>query len=315
MRKIALATSQEYSELSRDDKNVLNKLLDWGVDVEPIVWDTKDIAWNQYDAVFIRSCWDYHLRYDDFFKWIERLAQREVAIFNPPETLRWNSTKTYLKEMAEKGVDVIPTVWKTREDSIDLEQIIQENSWERAVVKPVVSANANETWISNADSPEENRQRIAAMFEKHGTIMIQKYLEQIVKRGEWAFIFFDNVYSHSVLKRPGQGDFRVQEDHGGAIRSKKPPRHLIEQAQKVISQTPSGCLYARVDGVEVNNKLWLMELELIEPSLYLKYHPKAPERFAEAILRRMNALHSMEAQTRPLSANGAPEISGVQIGD
>lgn len=291
MRKIALATSQLYAELSQDDKHVLNKLLYWGVDVEPIVWDSKDAAWNQFDAVFIRSCWDYHLRNDEFFKWIDSLAGQGIAVFNSPDTMRWNSSKTYLKDLQEKDIAVVPTVWINSSEDVDLQRIMADKEWESAVVKPVVSANAYETWVTQPEAAAQNQTRAEEMLNKHGGILVQQFIENITRRGEWSFIFFDGVYSHSVIKKPQQGEFRVQENLGATVSGKKPPRHLIHQAQQIIEKVGHDCLYARVDAVEGKSKLLLMELELIEPSLYLEYHPKAAERFAEAIIGRINSLH------------------------
>ncbi len=294
MRKIALATSENYSDLTKDERLVLNKLLYWGVDVEPIVWNAENVIWNQFDAVFIRSCWDYHLKLDEFFKWIEQLEKESVAVFNTPEILRWNSRKTYLKDIAEKEISVVPTVWVSRQEEPNLNQIVTQKQWKRAVVKPVVSANAYETWLTTTDKPQEDQTRLEKMLMQHGEVMIQKYISDITTRGEWSFIFFDNRYSHCVWKKPKDGDFRVQDTFGGTATGKKPPRHLLEQAQNIVNTVALGCLYARVDAVEVEKNLVLMELELIEPSLFLEKHAKAPRKFAEAIVTRMNALHTQE---------------------
>lgn len=290
MRKIALATSHEFSDLTRDDRLVLNKLLYCGVDVEPVVWDSKDMAWNQFDALFIRSCWDYHKRYDDFFRWIDLMSSEGVVVFNNPDILRWNSKKNYLLELGEKGIPIVPTVLANKESPSQLQSLLQERDWKQAVIKPVVSANAYATWLTAPARPRENQEKLTAFLNQHNQIIVQKYIPEISSNGEWAMIYFDGEFSHSVLRKPADGDFRVQEDFGGTLVGKRPPKHLLEQADRVIEAIGHTCLYARVDGIEVDQKLLLMELELIEPSLYLDQHPKAPTRFAEAIITRMNDL-------------------------
>ncbi|MFQ5652546.1 MAG: RimK family alpha-L-glutamate ligase [bacterium] len=294
MRKIALATSNEYSDLTRDDRLVLDKLLYCGVDVEPIVWDAKHVAWHQFDAVFIRSCWDYHLRHEQFFKWIEDLEQEGVTVFNPPEILRKNYHKKYLKALDEKQITVVPTVWADKNAPPQLAPLLADQGWQQAVLKPVISANANETWATSTASAAADQGKLEEMLHAHSEIMVQKFIEEIKTNGEWSFIFFEGEFSHAVLKMPKEGDFRVQEHFSREFIGKRPPPHLLEQAQKVIAAIEDICLYARVDGIEVEKQLLLMELELIEPSLYLDKHPRAPGRFAEAIIAAMNSLSSKE---------------------
>ncbi len=290
MRKLALATSNAYSELTTDERLVLDKLLYFGVDVEPIVWDAKDVTWKQFDAVFIRSCWDYHVRHDEFFRWIDTIVGEGVAVFNSPEILRKNYHKGYLKELVAEGIAVAPTVWLNKESPTNLQTILQEQDWQRAVVKPTISANAESTWLTSTNDPAGDQQQLESMLDKHPEIMVQKYIEQITTRGEWSFIFFECEFSHAVIKHPKEGDFRIQEHLGGGCNSKRPPNNLLAQAQKVIESMDEKCVYARVDGIEVENQLLLMELELIEPALYLDKHPKAPSRFAEAIVSTVNGM-------------------------
>lgn len=115
-------------------------------------------------------------------------------------------------------------------------------------------------------------------------------MQEVHTKGEWSLIFFDGEFSHAVLKTPKAGDFRVQEDFGGAQSGQKPPKHLVNQAKNVLNAVQANCVYARVDGIEIDEKLILMELELIEPTLFLQAHPKVPTRFAEAIIATLNSL-------------------------
>lgn len=294
MRKIALATSNEYSELAPDDRQLLDKLLFCGVDVEPIVWDSKGVPWNQYDAVFIRSCWDYHLKYEQFFQWIEMLQGEGVGIFNPPEILQKNYNKAYLKSLGEKGIPVVPTAWLDQGTSHRLNDILAANNWQQAVVKPVISASAHETWLTSLQKAEQDQYKLEEMLRKHAGVMVQKFVEEVKTNGEWAFIFFEGEFSHGVLKMPKEGEFRTQERFGVQFINRRPSNKLIEQAQKVIEALEERTLYSRVDGIEVDGALVLMELELIEPSLFLDKHPRAASRFADAIISAMNGLSGKE---------------------
>jgi len=300
MRKIALATSNEYANLTQENRDLLNKLLFWGVDVEPIVWSSHDVPWNQYDAVFIRSCWDYHLHYDDFFKWIQTLENEGVAVFNSPAILRWNSNKRYLKDLGDKGINLVPTVWVETGAPTSLQDILAQNGWEKAVIKPCVAADAYGACLTSGDRSQDDAM-LRTMLEKHGEIIVQKFIPEVQQFGEWSFIFFDGQFSHAVIKKPQEGDFRVQEKFGGTSKGQRPPRELIEQASQAIRVLPDVGLYARVDAIQVDRTLLLVELEMLEPTLFLDYHPKAVERFGNCILTRLNELAVSQGLRQPIS--------------
>jgi len=299
MRKIALATSNEYADLTADNRELLNKLLFWGVDVEPIVWSSRDLQWNQYDAVFIRSCWDYHLHYDEFLKWIDLLENEGVAVFNSPAILRWNSNKRYLRELREKGINLVPTVWMDKNSSVPLQEILNQNGWGKAVIKPCIAADAYGTCLTS-ENASRDEEMLRAMLEKHGDIIVQKFIPEIQKFGEWSFIFFDGQFSHAVIKKPHEGDFRVQEKFGGTSKGQRPPRELVAQASKALQVLPDAGLYARVDAIQVDRTLLLVELEMLEPTLFFDRHPKAVTRFADCILTRVNELAVSQGLRQPL---------------
>ena len=260
------------------------------------VWDDPSVAWNELDAVVVRSCWDYHLRYDDFFRWIDRVTRCGVPIWNPPATLRWNSRKTYLHDLSIGGVRTVPTLWllpdNPRAGTASLATILTDTGWERAVVKPIVSASAHETWRVTIDDAHANASahdaRLRALIARSG-VMVQPFIPEIESEGEWSLQFFGGVFSHAVLKRCAPGDFRVQREFGGTHDAVTPPPNVIAQAGGALRAAPCDSLYARVDGVVLGGDLVVTELELLEPSLFLDAHPEAPSRFARAIA---NALRS-----------------------
>ena len=253
--RVALATSEQWPDLAADDLELESELQSLGIDAQPAVWSDRDILWRDFDVVVVRSCWDYHFRIAEFRAWIYELETDGVQLLNPPDVLRWNMHKGYLLELQDKGV-LIPktTLIGDRGD---------------VVVKPAVSASAHAT------------QRMS------GDIILQEFVSEVLANGEWSLIFFDRVFSHAVKKLPKSGDFRVQEELGGASTAMLPPQHVLEAADRALGHVADQLLYARVDMVERENGVALMELELIEPSLFLVKDAVAARRFASAIAARI----------------------------
>lgn len=259
-----------------------------GIESRPVIWDVTDAGWQEFDAIVIRSCWDYHKRLQDFLQWLGEMEKLGISMFNSPSLVRWNCDKSYLKDLAEQGVPIAPTVWLTREAPRQLSTILRKQGWNRAVIKPTVSATAYKTWLVSSDVSEADQEKLSALLKMHGSVLVQKFMPEIATAGEWSLIFFDKQFSHALLKRPKQGDFRVQEEFGGDVRQQDPPDELIKQASEILSIVQSDCLYARVDGLLQDEQFILMELELIEPALYLKAHPMAAQRLVRALLSRLD---------------------------
>jgi glutathione synthase/RimK-type ligase-like ATP-grasp enzyme len=221
------------------------------------VWTDRAIDWRAFDLVIVRSCWDYHLRIAEFRAWIYELEKDGVRLLNPPDVLRWNMHKGYLLELQSKGV-LIPktTLIDDRGD---------------VVVKPAISASAHAT------------QRMS------GDIVLQEFVPEVLAAGEWSLMFFDRIFSHAVKKLPKAGDFRTQEELGGASTAMLPPAHVLAAADRVLGCVDDDILYARVDMVEREAGVTLMELELIEPGLFLEKDAVAARRFASAIAARISA--------------------------
>ena len=286
-RRVALATSAAVPELSPDDRLLLPALAARGIRAEPVVWDDGGAAWRGYDAVVVRSCWDYHHKPERFDQWTRELEAAGVPLWNPPAVLRWNARKTYLRELAGAGVPVVPTRFVDRSTGPDLDEVLEDAGWSDVVVKPVVSASAHETWRAGRGS-EGDGERFRRLVERM-PVMVQPFLPEIEREGEWSFCFFGDQYSHAVLKRPRPGDFRVQSDHGGVYHLAEAGVSLVAQAAAALQAAGSPTLYARVDGCVIGDVLYLMELELLEPGLFLAVHPPAPDRFAAAIAAALAA--------------------------
>lgn len=282
MTRVAFVTYAEFPQLYYDDKLAAELLRGRGVGVEAALWDSAEVKWEEFDAVVLRSCWEYHLRTVEFLDWITLMERRNVNLWNPPGVVRENADKHYLKRLADEGVRVAPTVWLEPGSEFDLAAILEEQGWPQAVIKPTVSMSAYRTWITNPSRAASDGMEVGGMLKSSG-VMIQRFVPEVQTHGEWSFVFFMKEYSHAVLKRPKPGDFRTQRDFGGCHAESKPPQPLLEQAQRIISKVKEPLLYARVDGVEVDGELVLMELELIDPVLFFSHSAVAASRFADAL--------------------------------
>ena len=291
MTFIALATYAKLPELVDNDQLLIGALANLGARAVAAVWDDAAIAWNEFDAVIIRSCWDYHLRADEFFAWVDRVTALGVPIRNPPAMLRWNSRKTYLHDLTIGGVRTVPTLWlsaeRTRESSPSLARIMSDTGSHEVVVKPVVSSSAHETWKVTHDDARANAAehdaRLKELADRDGA-MVQPFITEIAANGEWSLMFFGGTFSHAVLKRAAPGEFRVQREFGGTHESVTPSARVLAQAERALRAAPGDSVYARVDGYLLDGELVLTELELLEPALFLDAHPEAPARFAAAIM-------------------------------
>jgi len=292
MPLVAFATYDKLPRLADDEHALLETLASLDIRGQPAVWSDSAVAWDAFDAVVIRSCWDYHLRYDAFFAWIDRVTGLGVPIWNAPDTLRWNSRKTYLHDLAIGGVRTVPTLWLdgagARRRASSLAEVLDATGWDDVVVKPIISASAHETWRVSIDEARRDAslhdERLRALIAKHG-VMVQPFVTEIESDGEWSLLFFGGVFSHAVIKYPMAGDFRVTREFGGTHETVTPTPHVLAQAERALDAAPGEPLYARVDGAVVGEDLVVTELELLEPSLFLDADPAAPERFANAIVR------------------------------
>ena len=210
-----------------------------------------------------------------------------VPLWNPAPTLRWNLDKIYLRDLEQRGVAITPTAFPA--DGDRLTDILSTRGWKDVVIKPRISAAGHRTMRLRGTSPDALAAAQTEMDELNamGGALVQSFLTAIETTGEWSFIFLGGHYSHAVLKRPGAGEFRVQEQYGGTAKGGQPPSGLVDQARLVMAAVDLPWLYARVDGCEVDGRLLLMELELLEPSLFLLDGPGAPQEFARLIRDEM----------------------------
>jgi glutathione synthase/RimK-type ligase-like ATP-grasp enzyme len=253
--RIGLATSEELPGLDPDDAPLLEAL---GGDAEPAIWSDPDVDWSSYDAVLIRSVWDYFVRHEEFLAWVDRVP---VPMWNPADTIRWNSEKTYLRELEAAGVRTIPTAWDG------------EVPWDDAILKPTVAGGS--LGLRRAGKGE---------VVEPGW-MAQPFLPDIVSAGELSMVFYDGEFSHAIRKTPAEGDIRVQPEYGGRVEAVDPSAEELAIGQRVLAAAGRDLLYGRVD--LVGDGL-LIELEAIEPRFFFSYAPGAHERLVAALRARVS---------------------------
>lgn len=282
-RRIAYVTYDQLPAGTDDDARTIPLLAARGVTAIPTIWNDPGVEWSGFDLVVIRSPWDYFIYPDAFRAWLDQLEAERIRVMNPIPILRWNMDKRYLRELADAGVNLAPTRWARRGERADLAAILREEGWAEAVVKPVVSGGAFHTERVDAGTLGPAQARLDALLGERD-MMIQRYMEEIGTAGEWSLLFFNGQFSHAVIKLPAPGDFRVQSQHGGSSAVATAPAEIRQTAESILARVDSPLLYARVDGLVHEGRFMLIELEILEPSLFLDTAPGARERFVEAVL-------------------------------
>ncbi|MFO0999488.1 MAG: hypothetical protein U0936_04070 [Planctomycetaceae bacterium] len=283
MSRIAFLTMDSLEGFVSYDYLVRDILQQRGVRVDEVSWRNPQADWDQYDLVVIRSPWDYQQSCSQFLNVLARIDASRANLQNPLKVVRWNVEKTYLRDLQDSGVTIVPTAWLQSPKVADLTNLFQQLNADQVVVKPFIGAGATDTFWLNSESSPELLQSIEALYQGR-LALAQPFIESVLSYGEISLTFFGGEYSHTVLKTPRTGDFRVQEEHGGVIQRIDPDPEIIAFARRSLAAVESELLYARVDLVFLpNQQPAIMELELIEPSLYLSYDDESPNRFADAI--------------------------------
>jgi hypothetical protein len=290
-RRCAFLTTDDLSAFVTDDDLAVPPLERLGWSVDHVPW-RADADWDAYDAVVVRSTWDYQDEPEAFDKSLQRISASRALLCNPLPLMRWNMRKTYLRDLERCGVPMLPTVWGSAPAVADLRALPVELGSDEVVIKPVVGANADHAYRVRRSTATAELERMARVYADR-EFLAQPFVEAVVSEGEHSLIYFGGSFSHAILKTPKQGDFRVQEEHGGLIRPTTPETLLRQRSDAVIAALDAiipalevAPLYARADFVRTaSNDFAIMELELIEPSLYFRMGAAAPARFAAALDR------------------------------
>jgi glutathione synthase/RimK-type ligase-like ATP-grasp enzyme len=288
--RLALATCAHLPGVHPDDGHLAVSLRRLGIEPTACIWNDPAVDWSRFDAVLMRTTWDYFKHFADFTCWLERLP---VPVINDRPLLRWNSDKRYLLELERLGIDIIPTRIASANQ---LPETLAAMPGQQVVVKPTVSGGGWHTLRGVAG--ENTFGRALAQLPAELDYLVQPFVPEIVSAGECSLLFFDGQFSHAIRKRAARGDYRVQSEFGGSVEPLQPDPAMIAIAGRVLAAVAAighgDAAYGRVDGVVVDGRFRLMELEMIEPSLFLAERPDAAERFAGNLRRRLERM----AETR-----------------
>jgi glutathione synthase/RimK-type ligase-like ATP-grasp enzyme len=282
MKTCAFLTLKDPADFVIDDKHAYEPMANLGWDVSAVPWCQQDKPWSDFDAVIIRSTWDYPPVLQQFLQALEEIDQ-QTRLANPIKLVWWNLSKTYLRDLESAGIGIVPTLWIDDLDEAALRSAAEFSEQGDRVIKPVVGANGVDTYhLSNSSTPALTEELVSVFHQR--PCMVQPFMHNVISEGEFSLFYFNGHYSHAILKTPTINEFRSQEERGATIKLVRPQALLRQrgfQALECVSPKP---LYARIDFVrDERNDFRVMEMELIEPSLYLRMHPDAPLRFARAI--------------------------------
>lgn len=315
MTRIALITAHAARGLDEDMKPLLAALRDAGAQADECDWDDDQIDWSRFDLALLRSAWDYSRRLPEFLDFIKR-ASEQTCLLNPPEVVRWNTDKHYLGELGSAGVPVVPSTFvEPGEDAaVAIDCFLTEVSpltpalstqagrgdQNRVpasdfefVIKPCVGAGSRDAQRHHAENRGEAILHLQRLHDSGRSALLQPYLHSVDEHGETALLYFNGTFSHAIRKGPllkrGEGPVRAlfAAEH---ILPRTPARDEYEVAQSALAAIPFNrpLLYARVDLIrDERDAPRLLELELVEPSVFLAHHDGAAGRFVAAILSRV----------------------------
>lgn len=296
MQQIALityASTGNYTGISEEENSRLYDLLtEKGLPISFQIWDDPAVDWSRFDLIILKSPWDYFDKIAAFYAWLDRLEELNVRVLNPLKTVRWNADKRYLLDLQQQGVNVVPSIWLEKGSAFNAADAFAQLGTGKIIVKPAVSGGAKNTFALTFSEAEAQTEYITGLLQQE-SFLAQPFVEEVKTKGEWSFLFFNGIYSHAVLKTPDAGDFRVQHFFGGTVHTPEPPPALLAAAQTVVDRYARGCLYARVDGMERSGRLALMELELIEPFLFMATSEGAFERYYQALLAQLRLVDTV----------------------
>jgi hypothetical protein len=278
MPDFTFVTYAQMPDLDADDRLAVDVLAQRGLRAVPAVWDDPSVDWSKAGVVVIRSTWDYNLRHDAFLAWTESVAA-VTPLYNPPALVRWNSHKSYIKDLVAHEVPVVPTLWLAKASRVDLADFLARAGWRTAVVKPAIGLSTY--GVRRVTGSVDDQAHVEALLREHD-VMVQPYIKSVETYGERSLIFIDSTYSHAARKTAFQALLPAGE--AGETPAEATGSE-IAVAVKAMGALPEPALYARVDLVHgYDGQPLVIELEVVEPSLFLGMHPRAAHRFADALI-------------------------------
>jgi glutathione synthase/RimK-type ligase-like ATP-grasp enzyme len=286
---VALVTSSSFPECLPDEKLLAQALAARGLKAGPVIWDDPEVDWSRFRLALIRTAWDSDARREEFVAWAERAGAR-CPLWNPPEVLRWNTHKGYLRELAARGIATVPTAWMERGSRADVKALLAAHGWNDAVVKPAVSAGARDTLRVRRPEELPAAQALVERVLPLKDMMVQPYLPSVESHGERSILFLGGEHTHAIKRPPAlSGNPGYDPTTAEPAPSSEDERAF---ARRVLAATGFELLYARVDVArDEHGALLLMELEITEPNLFLRQGgPRAVETLADAIVHKARGM-------------------------
>ena len=270
-----------------EDQLVFEALKKEGLTVERKSWSDPNFDWGATKYAIFRTTWDYFDRYDEFSIWLKKIST-QTTLLNSANIINWNIDKHYLTDLKEKGIHICESYFIEKGAKITLAELHKKLGWKKTVLKPCISGAARHTYKLDLTTLE-NHETIFQELITNEAMILQPFQENIVTKGEYSFVVLNGTYSHAVLKTAKPGDFRVQDDFGGAVHNHEATEEQIHFAENAVKACIEMPMYARVDVIiDNNNKLAISELELIEPELWFRNHPDATTNLAKEIKKLIN---------------------------
>lgn len=273
--KIAYIFYSDGGPLSDKEHELLLQFLQGkGLNIHRENWDDVTVDWKQYQCIVLKSPWDYVFKTKLFYEWLDSMQRLNILMMNSAEIVKWNSDKHYLQDIANAGLKIIPTTFLKKGI------VFEYSGTADVIVKPCISGASKDTFKISAGS---NVDAINELLQ-HNDMMMQPFMPQVNEEGEWSLVFLGGKFSHALVKKPAKEDFRSQPQFGGVVQGRQPAPALLHAATQYVKGFANNCLYARVDGLMIAGEFHLMELELIDPFLFLSIYPAGYENYFAALV-------------------------------
>jgi glutathione synthase/RimK-type ligase-like ATP-grasp enzyme len=278
--QILLITAERMPKPDPESHLLVGALAELGIHAEMAAW-TEDRDWTAAPLVVLRTPWDYFKQVGRFLDWA-RATDKATRLVNSARVAQWNAHKSYMLDLASAGVPIVPTILLRSSEAFRGEQL-RSGPVGMAVAKPAVGVGAIGALKADRRSPEFEG-HVKALLTDGKDVLVQPFVESVAHEGEVSLVFFGGQFSHAIRKLPAAGEYRVQDHHGGSVHTHSPTAGELDVARRALEAAPGGVqTYARVDLVALGGNPVVMELELIEPELFLRYDHEAPSRFARVM--------------------------------
>lgn len=250
----------------KEDELLKKHLESKGYEVSYEVWNDPTVDWKKFDLIYHANTEDFIEHISEFRNFFARLKSEKIPLLNTADQILFSADKSYLADLGKLGHYVVPTELVPQNSQKSLQSILEEKSWDKVVVKGTVAGWGSDNWKSSLSDSITHQSRFQELNQRM-PILIQPFIAEI-EHGEYSLIFFDGDHSHSILKKPASGEYKIHKKYGGKHCETKAPEHAIASAKNLIDSLHPTPVKARIDGVMKDGKFMIMEVELGDPGLY-----------------------------------------------